>query len=427
MKSYLSKTFLIFVFTFIIFSFLFGRSFMGVYIFNFRIGEYLIGLCLLLTIYIFVNFKSIFKKQPRPTFTLYTLLITSYFFSALLTNSSLMSTYTYKSSSYILTISCFFIASLFLNNKVVSSKFVFTLQFTILYVYVLSTIYFPKSFIKFFENYSDKFDFNKAASLALFFLATVYLSNRTKNLQSYTIGYFFILSAIFLPLLLYKSRGSFLAILLFVLFELFNMRGEIVKYPLKNIIFFVIAILIFVQSSFDLTDNEFKIEETSNAVSDLLDQKNTNVSYFSFYYTDSRLYSLDYNVNWRIQIWQDVINDSLKEKTILFGNGYQQILPAMDNPERQGRDGTNENVHNFIINMYGRGGIVQVFLYLAFIGSIYFNFSKGNRKEFITVVIPVFIISFFDSSMENAHFPVLFYTFLGYVFNQFNDKNKIRF
>ena len=92
------------------------------------------------------------------------------------------------------------------------------------------------------------------------------------------------------------------------------MRGEIVKYPLKNIIFFVIAILIFVQSSFDLTDNEFKIEETSNAVSDLLDQKNTNVSYFSFYYTDSRLYSLDYNVNWRIQIWQDVINDSLKEK-----------------------------------------------------------------------------------------------------------------
>ena len=96
------------------------------------------------------------------------------------------------------------------------------------------------------------------------------------------------------------------------------MRGEIVKYPLKNIIFFVIAILIFVQSSFDLTDNEFKIEETSNAVSDLLDQKNTNVSYFSFYYTDSRLYSLDYNVNWRIQIWQDVINDSLKEKTILF-------------------------------------------------------------------------------------------------------------
>ena len=205
------------------------------------------------------------------------------------------------------------------------------------------------------------------------------------------------------------------------------MRGEIVKYPLKNIIFFAIAVLIFVQSSFDLTDNEFKIEETSNAVSDLLDQKNTNVSYFSFYYTDSRLYSLDYNVNWRIQIWQDVINDSLKDKTILFGNGYQQILPAMDNPDRQGRDGTNENVHNFIINMYGRGGIVQVFLYFTFIGSIYFNFSKGNRKEFITVVIPVFIISFFDSSMENAHFPVLFYTFFGYVFNQFNDKNKIRF
>ena len=180
MKSYLSKTFLIFVLTFIIFSFLFGRSFMGVYIFNFRIGEYLIGLCLLLTIYIFVNFKSIFKKQPRPTFTLYTLLITSYFFSALLTNSSLISTYTYKSSSYILTISCFFIASLFLNNKVVSSKFVFTfnLQFVCL---CSSTIYFPKSFIKFFETILTNLILIKQLHWLYFFI--VYLSNRTKNLQ----------------------------------------------------------------------------------------------------------------------------------------------------------------------------------------------------------------------------------------------------
>ena len=93
-----------------------------------------------------------------------------------------MSTYTYKSSSYILTISCFFIASLLPNNKVVSSKFILPSIYNFVCFIFVSLIYFPKSLIKFFENYSDKFDFNKAASLALFFLATVYLSNRTKNL-----------------------------------------------------------------------------------------------------------------------------------------------------------------------------------------------------------------------------------------------------
>ncbi len=77
--------------------------------------------------------------------------------------------------------------------------------------------------------------------------------------------------------------------------------------------------------------------------------------------------------------------------------------------------------------MYGRGGFVQVLLYIVFFVFIYLNFPHGKRKEFITVVTPVFIISFFDSSMENAHFPILFYSFLGYVYSQFKSESKRSF
>ena len=50
----------------------------------------------------------------------------------------------------------------------------------------------------------------------------------------------------------------------------------------------------------------------------------------------------------------------------------------MEIEARRGNDGTNENVHNFLFNMLGRGGFVQVLLYLALIISIYFN--KSNMK-----------------------------------------------
>ena len=87
--------------------------------------------------------------------------------------------------------------------------------------------------------------------------------------------------------------------------------------------------------------------------------------------SEGRIYSADGNLNWRLQIWQDVIVDTSKEfKTVIFGYGYKEIIPAMSLPSRQGLDGLNENVHNFIVNIYARGGILQITLFSLFYFSI---------------------------------------------------------
>ena len=50
-----------------------------------------------------------------------------------------------------------------------------------------------------------------------------------------------------------------------------------------------------------------------------------------FYLLKKRLYSADGNLNWRLQIWQDVAKD-LNTSPVLryFGYGYKNIIPAMD-------------------------------------------------------------------------------------------------
>ena len=55
-----------------------------------------------------------------------------------------------------------------------------------------------------------------------------------------------------------------------------------------------------------------------------------------------RLESTDPTANWRLDIWQDVIFDMVKEDRVLSGYGYNEIFPQMLDPTapgRLGRDG----------------------------------------------------------------------------------------
>ena len=92
----------------------------------------------------------------------------------------------------------------------------------------------------------------------------------------------------------------------------------------------------------------------------------------------------------------------------------------MDDPSRSGYDGTNENVHNFLINNYARGGIVHLFLTTYFFGLILF---KRDAKDWSRLIfaMPFLITSFFGASMESAHFPVVYYFFLGSFFTDSFD------
>ena len=63
------------------------------------------------------------------------------------------------------------------------------------------------------------------------------------------------------------------------------------------------------------------------------------------------MYSEDATANWRLQIWQDIIEDLSEKELYIFGYGYEEIIPAMDDVERKGTDGTNEHVHNYFVNI----------------------------------------------------------------------------
>ena len=128
-----------------------------------------------------------------------------------------------------------------------------------------------------------------------------------------------------------------------------------------------------------------------------------------FYSRDNRLFSTDGNINWRMQIWQDVFFDLKDQKISLYGYGYKETIPAMTIIDRKGRDGLNENVHNFLVNIFARGGVVQLISFILF---YYFLTFKSKNLTVFSHIVPLLIVSFFDASMENAHFPILFYFFL---------------
>ena len=99
--------------------------------------------------------------------------------------------------------------------------------------------------------------------------------------------------------------------------------------------------------------------------------------------------------NWRLQIWQDVFSDTYKNNLVIFGYGYKDIIPAMQDITRSGNDQLNQNVHNFIVNIYARGGIFQLTIFIYFYFMIFKNYYINNKSFSIGLfILPVFITSF---------------------------------
>ena len=137
------------------------------------------------------------------------------------------------------------------------------------------------------------------------------------------------------------------------------------------------------------------------------------------YFENNRVNSGDGNLNWRLQIWQDVYQDLNDKNKLISGYGYSGAIPAMERVDRAGLDGTNIHVHNYFVNILARGGLVHVLLYLLFylflLGRI---INYKDRNNTIAFIIAALFVSFFDSSMETVRFPFLFYTVLSYKLKQ---------
>ena len=408
-----------FVFSFFLFVFLFSRSFVGISVLGFRIGELSMLFSILsMAFFIYLNYKSnIYREYVEKRFVLTNIFFLFSFFVVTITNQgSFLSTYTFKSSSYIWSIGFFYLGIIICKDISISTRIPYLIGFYLIYLYIYAVLDFPQSVMDFFLSISDKYEPHKGSDILIMTLVPLYFVNRFFENRRLSLNYCLFASALFLPLLLYKSRGAFIAFLIFLIFEIYNLRQSFKTSFLKNTFLLMISTFIFIISSFIVTENEVEIDSVGTTVTQLATYRipDTEKEFVPIFISDGRIYSSDSNLNWRFQIWQDVIEDMQEKNIFVKGYGFNEKIPAMNDPLRAGDDGLNENIHNFLLNVFARGGVFHFIIYLFLLFFMILNLKIiHNNYSFMSIIFPIFLASFFDASMENAHFPLIFYFFIG--------------
>ena len=200
----------------------FTRSFAGIYIFEYRLGEYLVAFGLL------ISFSLLFINQKRFDFDKYTLnifklIILAFITTILITRSDLTWTYTYRVTSYIWTASFVFIGYYLFKDNLSKQK-AYILMFGILVIYVFGTGNYPDDLINIFKDIADKFTFVKASDMVLaIVVSNLVILNFIRKEISYI--YFLISVTMFLPLIVQMSRGSAVELSMFVImYIIFDFR-----------------------------------------------------------------------------------------------------------------------------------------------------------------------------------------------------------
>lgn len=390
---------------------IFSRSFIGIYLGNFRIGEYIVAVGLLSLSYALINYKKLEKLIDYRILKNIFFIVVSFSFFVVLNQDSLTDTYTFKSSMYIWMLGYFFIGFVFGKNLNINKFYLYLLNLIIFILYFLKLIYYPEWIISFFLQYSDKFQFNKSSDIFIVLVVTLWLNNRSFE-KKYSVPYLIFIFFLFIPLFLVLSRGSAIGFVIFFIIELIYHRNSIDKYK-KNII----LILLFSPIPFLFTTNIIVKDETiqeegiSSMVENILETKNTTSEALFLYIQNNRLISSDGNLNWRLQIWQDILQDSKNQFNYLKGQEFDQKILAMNKIEYQGEDNLNENVHNYFFNIFARGGLIHLFLYVILY--YFFIFGKNKKIELISFILPILFVSMFDASMESPQFSYIFFLFLG--------------
>lgn len=417
------------IFFFLLILLINGRSFLGLYILGFRVGELLTGVALLFAFFIFPTF-SYFKKEYsfRVVLSFY-LLIAYFILQNFLYKENFLNLYIYQSSVFI-----WFISYLFLGHEVLKRAIVTKKYFIVGYVglaiqYMFNVYYYPSFLTTFFNQYSDKTQFLKGAEIAIFFVLVTFFANKFIQERLF-FDIFLIFSSLYLPLMFFKSRSGGLAVFVFVLIEIYKKRFYFKENVKRSFIVSFISILLIVGNSHQIIGNPFEVEETPAALGQVFKHKyvvsNTYDDKVPFlYFYENKLYSADGNLNWRLQLWQTVVIDSINNNEVLFGHGFGNKTPIFNNETFSGVNGLNENTHNYFLNIYVQGGLVSLFLVLMFFGNL-FKLKKKNftNSELTLYVIPLFLISMFDGSMENPYFGIVFYFFLSSFYSDINFVNR---
>ena len=109
-----------------------------------------------------------------------------------------------------------------------------------------------------------------------------------------------------------------------------------------------------------------------------------------------------------------------KKNLIMKGYGYNEILPVMTDPSapgRLGRDGLNEHVHNYFVNIFLlEGEYFNFCFFLTFhLGIVFYWNRKYLNYTILIFMIPSLLAASLDMSMEGVQYPIVYYLFLGYL------------
>jgi len=226
--------------------------------------------------------------------------------------------------------------------------------------------------------------------------------------------------------MLFNSRGSIISLIIFAIYFLRYEYKMLIKNKLFTLVVLLASVAVFFGSTYRVYGNfdfykepeSFQVENITEAVKGITKNKDTAKVFLSFYIQDGYLMSWDPTTDWRLDIWQDVFYDLKEKNRLLTGYGYKEIIPVMLDPTapgRLGRDGLNENVHNYFVNILARGGLLQVFMFLfLYLSIIKFYKKRHNDYKIFMLLIPVLILSSLDVTMEGVQFPFIFFTYLGY-------------
>lgn len=453
---------------------IFGRSLTGVKILGYRLGEIIILFAFLWSLTLFTD-NPVSRSVDKKIINLHRVIVFSFFVYVLISSGSFIDPYTYKSSSYIWTL-----IFIYLGLYLYEHNHLFRFDMKILLIplpltYVLSSVYYPKFIQRFFINYSDVLDFLKASDLLLVFVVTNYMYFIVSKSYKSPFIYLIISGSIFFPYMAFKSKGAILPGIIFLVLMLYQYRKFIFKKKAYSLVVLLIGLLLFSASSlrtfggfesityglfFSEREEDIKMHEeftnfqsivktqadrydpdeipdryTTQEIENVDEDKFLNIippekeyknvrHFWIFTLADSRLYSNETNIDYRLQIWQDVIIDLNIQNRLFTGYAYNEIIPAMTPPERRGWDGSNENVHNYLVNIFARGGIFHLFLLLTFYYQIISYWKRKNNNLLIVVyMLPIFFTSLFDVTMESVRYPLIYFTFLGFFIN-FKTKTK---
>ena len=438
----LNKALRYLVFLFLGLLLLFNRPFVGIYIFNIQIGKYLIAASVLLSglaLLFFILKKDIYSPlKINNLLNIFFLSNLVFLIGLFIHNTNVMSSYTFKTSSYIWTLGYLFFAFFVFKDFEINKNFRIFLSYSFMTVpfihYIFSTGFFPNFIIDFFNNYADKFEFTKASDIMLSLIIANLLNLKLSNNNFFKILYFTFSVSFLLPLLLFMSRGSFVSGVFFFLLVIFYYRKYFISKLRLTIFFVFISLISSITSLSNVSDIDFSLNFNNDeptvvdAVQSVSKKNETRKAFLSLYIQDGRLMSKDNTTNWRLDIWQDVFEDMNKKNLLFSGYGHNAIIPVMTDPSapgRLGRDGLNENVHNYFVTIFARGGVFQFILFIIFyIALLKMWKSKYDNYSLLIFLIPVLFNSTLDMSMEGVQYPLVFYLFLGYLF-QTEEKYKI--